>query len=75
MKQIYNLSVGELHSKAAEYMQCGVWSRAIMCMERKLFLGVLPKYGYLRLAVLYIHSGDEVSAKRIISRYCKLRKF
>lgn len=75
MKQIYELSEEELRMTAADYMRCGVWSRAAMCMERMLFLGVLPRYGYVRLVALYVHSGNRAAARRIMSRYCKLRKY
>lgn len=75
MKQIYDLSEMELHTAAAEYMRRGAWERAAMCMEQILLLGMLPRYGYLRLAILYIYSEDKIAAKKIISRYCKLRKY
>lgn len=74
MKQIFNMSQEEIRRTIILYLDSGVFSRAAQCYERLLFLKKLRRYGYLRLALVYIKQGKEKAAERVLNRYIMIYK-
>ena len=68
------MSQEEIRRTIILYLDSGVFSRAAQCYERLLFLRKLHRYGYLRLALVYIKQGKEKAAERVLNRYIMIYK-
>ena len=75
MVQIYEASPKELKFMAQQYYSDGILSRVIQCYERLLYLGILHRIDYLRLALVYIHQKNNNAAERVLNRYCAIYKY
>jgi DNA-binding SARP family transcriptional activator len=74
MAQIYDASPARIRELVQQYTSEGVWSRAVQCYERLLFLGNLRRNEYLRLALVLYKQGRETAAKRALKRYKAIYK-
>lgn len=75
MIQIYEASPKELKAMAQQYYSDGILGRVIQCYERLLYLGILHRIDYLRLALVYIHQKNNNAAERVLNRYCAIYKY
>lgn len=57
------------------YLKEGILSRASYCYERMMYLGLLRRTGYLRLALVYTKQGKDNAAERVLNRYCTIYKY
>ena len=60
---------------AQRYLRDGIPSRATYCHERMMYLGVLRRTGYLRLALVYTKQGKDNAAERVLNRYRAIYKY
>ena len=56
------------------YLKEGILSRTSYCYERMMYLGLLRRTGYLRLALVYTKQGKDNAAERILCRYKAIYK-
>lgn len=75
MIQIYEASPKELKAMAQQYYSDGILGRVIQCYERLLYLGILHRIDYLRLALVYIHQKNNNAAEHVLNRYCAIYKY